>query len=152
MRKIANGVAVCTLLGLVLAAQGCAPSTFIKGQSPGWKAIELNEGLVGDYDSAWMKTVDTIARQYDIEMMDKDSGYLRTGWAYGISGGSFTRYRGRITVKYPTVSKPDMIELKTEAQWLRKPNLGLWQPGFDVMFQRDVFEAIQGRLGRTVSE
>jgi len=152
MRKIANGVKVCILMDLVFLAQGCLPGTFMKGQTPGWKAIELNENLLGDYDGAWMKTVDTIARQYDIEMMDKDSGYLRTSWTYGISGGSFTRYRGRITVKYPAIVKPDKIELKTEAQWLSKASLGLWLPGFDVAFQRDVFEAIQGRLGRTVSD
>ncbi len=83
--------------------------------------------MKGDYNNAWQKTVDTIARDYDIEMLDKDSGYLRTAWAYGISGGIYNRYRGRITVKYPTVTNPDKIEVKTDAQWLSDPAYGIWQ-------------------------
>jgi len=142
----------CLVVSLAsLFAGGCAPSTFVKGQASGWKAIELNDTTKENYDLAWQKTVDTIARDYDIEMMDKGSGYLRTGWTYGISGGTFSRYRGRITVKYPTVENPDKIELKTEAQWLSDISYGVWQPGWDQSFQRDVYTALSGRLGRTVS-
>lgn len=134
-----------------LMVVGCAPSSFVKGQSSGWKVIELNDAIKGNYDDAWMKTVDTIARDYDIEMLDKDSGYLRTTWTYGISGGVFNRYRGRITVKYPEVKTPEKIEVKTEAQWLNDTSKGLWVPGWDTSFQRDIFTALSGRLGRTVS-
>ena len=97
------------------------------------------------------KTVDTIARSYDIEMMDKASGYLRTSWTYGISGGGYNRYRGRITIKYPVVMIPDKVEVKTEAQWLDNVSTGRWLPGYDSIFQRDVYTALSGRLGRTVA-
>ena len=135
--------------GLVCA--GCAPNTFVRGHAGGWKTIELNESLKGDYNNTWQKTVDTIARDYDIEMLDKDSGYLRTAWMYGISGGIYNRYRGRITIKYPSVANPDKIEVKTDAQWLSDPAYGIWEPGWDKSFNRDVFTALSGRLGRTVS-
>ncbi len=146
-----------TVLGCILVVSvlcvcsGCAPSSFVKNQSPGWKVIELNNSLTGQYNEAWMKTVDTIARDYDIEMLDKDSGYLRTAWAYGVSGGTYNRYRARITVKYPEVKVPEKIELKTEAQWLDSQNYNRWIPGWDRNFQRDVYTALSGRLGRTVS-
>ena len=73
-----------TLVGVcALYSVGCAPSTFQKGASSGWKSIALQDNLTSDYDLTWQKTVDTIAREWDIEIMDKDSGYLRTSWQRG---------------------------------------------------------------------
>ena len=138
-------------VGLIICCVGCAPSTFVKGRSGGWKTIELNDSLVGKYQDAWQKTVDTIAKDYDIEMLDKDSGYLRTTWTYGISGGTFNRYRGRLTIKYTDIENPDKIEVKTDAQWLVDPATGVWQQGFDSLLDRDVYTALSGRLGRTVA-
>ena len=149
MKSVIIGCIVISLLLLV----GCVPKTFIRGQASGWKTIELNDATKADYNVAWKKTVDTIAKTYDIEMMDKESGYLRTGWTYGISGGAYNRYRGRLTIKYPEVDVKNLekIEIKTEAQWLVDIYTGTWQPGWDSMFQRDAYNALSGRLGRTVS-
>jgi hypothetical protein len=141
-------VLLCAVM-LVLVA-GCAPNTFVK-QSPGWKTIEFNENIKNDFGIAWQKCVDTIAKDYDIEMIDRSSGYLRTGWIYGISGGAYNRYRGRITVKFPELTAPTKVEIKTEAQWLSEVQYGLWVPGWDQIFQRDVYTALSGRLGRTVA-
>ena len=134
-----------------LIVAGCAPTSFVKGRSAGWKTIELSENLKNNYDTCWQKTVDTIARDYDIEMLDKDSGYIRTAWLYGISGGAYNRYRGRITVKYPEIKNPTKVEVKTDAQWLADIRYGLWQRGWDREFNREVFTTLSGRLGRTVS-
>lgn len=150
-KKNKMGILLISGVTLALLCAGCAPGTFVKGQSSGWKIIELNENLQGDYDNAWQKTVDTIARDYDIELIDKDSGYLRTSWAHGISGGIYHRYRGRITIKYPSVINPDKMEVKTDAQWLSDPTYGVWEQGWDRNFNRDIFTALSGRLGRTVS-
>lgn len=145
-KRILSGLLLLSMCCLV----GCAPKSFVR-QSAGWKTIELNSATSGVYSEAWQKTVDTIAKSYDIEMMDRDSGYLRTCWTYGISGGGFNRYRGRITIKYPEVETPEKIEIKTEAQWLDNVSTGLWLPGYDSIFQRDVYTALSGRLGRTVA-
>ncbi len=129
----------------------CA-ATFVH-QPSGWKSIELREGLAKNYDAAWQTVVDTIARDYDIELVDKSSGYLRTAWMYGISGGSSYAYRGRLTVKFSDVKTPDKVEIKTDAAWYSggTPFEGAgWVPGYDTAFQRDVFTALSGRLGRTV--
>ena len=134
---------------VALGTLGCAPRTFMR-QAPGWKAIELHEGLRGDYDAAWQKTVDTITKSWDIEMLDKDSGYIRTAWLHGISGGDYVRYRGRLTVKYPEIQDPRMLEVRTQAQWLENPGRGVWITGVDTMYERDVYTALAGRLGRTV--
>jgi hypothetical protein len=136
---------MAAMLGLVCT--GCAPSTFVKGQSAGWKTIVLNDTVKGDYNAAWSKTVDTIARDYDIEMLEKESGYLRTGWKYGISGATYNRYRGRITIKYGDTETPEQVEVKTDAQWLGDQ---MWVEGFDKTFNRDVYVNLSGILGRTV--
>ena len=143
-------LSVLTLVS-VLLVPGCAPSSFVKGRSAGWKTIELNDSLKHNYDMSWQKTVDTIARDYDIEMMDKGSGYLRTSWLYGISGGIYNRYRGRITVKYEEVKAPEKVEVKTDAQWLATPAHGMWEIGWDRSFNREVYTTLSGRLGRTVA-
>lgn len=141
-------VAGSLALSLGASLGGCAPKSFVRS-APGWKVIELRDGLDGKYDEAWQTTVDTVARDWDIEIMDKSSGYLRTAWVHGISGGDYERYRARITVKYPRTDKPEKAEVKTEAQWLQDRPMG-WVTGFDMTFQRDVYAALSGRLGRTV--
>ena len=136
---------------MILVSVGCAPKSFVKS-TPGWKVIEVREGLKEDCGKAWQTAVDTVARSWDIEMMDKESGYLRTAWAYGISGGVYNRYRGRLTVKFPSDQECSRVELKTEAQWLEDIYYGNWIPGFDTTFNRDVYGALSGRLGRTVPQ
>ena len=134
----------------LLMCVGCgAPSSFVRG-STGWKVIEVREGLNTDCDKAWQTTVDTVARNWDIEMMDKESGYLRTAWTYGISGGVYNQYRGRLTVKFPGGQQCNKLEVRTEAQWLADYYTGNWISGFDTAFNRDVYGALSGRLGRTV--
>ncbi len=137
------------LLMMLLLVCGCVPKTFVKS-APGWKVIELRNDLKEDYPKAWQTTVDSIARNWDIEIMDKDSGYLRTAWTYGISGGQHHRYRGRLTVKYPDGQHSEKLELKTDAQWAENVYYGFWIEGYDTSFNRDVYGTLSGRLGRTV--
>ena len=56
-----------TLL-LILGAVGCRPDSFVQS-APGWKVIELRDGLKDNYDAAWQRTVDTVARNWDIKRM-----------------------------------------------------------------------------------
>ncbi len=150
-----RSLAGCTSVAILsLCMTGCAstPKSFV-ASAPGWKTIELNEVLQGNYDLAWQKTVDTVARDWDIELLDKDSGYIRTSWKYDISGQRGRRrqtYRGRITLKFPEIKNPNKLELRTGAQWLRNRNSRYWESGFDTNLERDVYAALAGRLGRTV--
>ena len=154
---MAHRIILITLVFLcALYTMGCAPSSFQKGASSGWKSIALQDDLSADYDKTWQKTVDTIAREWDIEIMDMDSGYLRTSWQHGISGvsGSLAnRYAGRLTIKFPDVKPPiEKVDLKTDARWLEInawTGMSYWVAGFDTVYQRDVFGALSGRLGRT---
>lgn len=134
---------------------GCEPATFVK-QPAGWKTIELRNDMQETYTKAWQVAVDTVARQWDVEILDKDSGYLRTAWKYGIAGttgSTSARYRGRISLKFATAEQesPTKVEVKTDASWLDNYNL-LWIDGYDTSLQRDVYDVLSARLGRTVPE
>jgi hypothetical protein len=137
-------------LFLFVFTTGCAPSTFVKA-SPGWKTLEIRDNLT--YDQCWMTTVDLLTRDWDVEMLDKSSGYIRTAWHQGISGGPQARYRGRITVKFPDPKACTTVEIKTEAEWFGTEypwGNPYWIPGYDSSMQRDVYTAMGGRLTRNV--
>lgn len=138
-------------MAALLVAPGCAltPKTFVRS-APGWKTVEVHDALKSNYDDVWQKTVDTIARSWDIEILDKGSGYLRTAWQYGISGANYQCYRGRLTIKFPDIKNPDKLEVRTNAQWLQNRQQLVWIDGFDTVFERDVYTALAGRVGRTV--
>jgi hypothetical protein len=141
-------VLVAVALTLCVGCASSSPSSFVRS-NPSWKVIEVREGLNNDCEKAWQTTVDTVARNWDIEMMDKESGYLRTAWTYGISGGMYNQYRGRLTVKFPGGQQCNKLDVRTEAQWLGG-YYGNWINGFDTAFNRDVYSELAGRLGRTV--
>ncbi len=133
---------------LIPALTACGSSSFVK-RPAGWKSIELREELHGDYDKAWQTTIDTLARSYDLEIIDKDSGYARTAWKFGILGESPDVLAGRITVKFPDLKEVDKVDIRTEAQqynyWTE-----MWEQGFDTAFEREIIGDLSGRLGRVV--
>ena len=135
---------VCSIGG------GCGSSSFVR-QPAGWKSIELREGLQGNYNDAWQTAVDTVARSYDIEVMEKDSGYIRTSWKYGILGKPTSVLAGRLVVKFPSTQSPTKVDVKTDAQQFNAWT-NLWEEGFDSRFERDVMGELSGRLGRTTQE
>jgi len=136
------------VLATAALAVGCAPSTFVR-QTSGWKVVELRPGL--KFDRAWQEMVDTVAQNWDVEMLEKDSRYLKTTWHYGISGADPRRYRGRIIVKFPPGKEPTALHLKTEAEWLPPDSRDAqWIKGHDSMMQRKVYTDISGRVGRVI--
>lgn len=145
----ASRLGIFALVALACAfAGGCGGSSTFVRQSAGWKSIELRPGLSGDFEQSWQTAVDTIARNYDIEIMDKSSGYMRTGWKYGILGQATNVMAGRITVKFPSVTNPDRVDVKTDAQRFNQWT-STWEEGVDSRFERDVINELSGRLGRT---
>lgn len=132
------------LLPFILLLTSCgghdAPKTFIKTTEPGWNVVELRQGL--GYVSAWETTVDTLAKKFDIEVMSREEGYVRTGWNYGWTGSIQEWYRVRATVKF----SPDRtrVEIKSEAHYLDDG----WIMGTDERLISTLRSDLMGQIGR----
>ena len=141
MRKFA----VASIMILLGASMGCmrAPQFFVKGDSGEWKVIDLKED--SDQKQKWQTVVDIIATKLDIETLDETSGYIRTGWKIGYGfrrdEKTFSVYRVRATIKFEPGFK--RVRIKTEAIYNNFE-------GYDSKLLDDIYQDIQGRLGRTV--
>jgi hypothetical protein len=132
------------MVGLMGASFGCSPQTFVKTSLANWKTIEFRPDL--ERDVAYHLIADTLAKNYDIEVVDKDSGYIRSGWMYTLTGKVNEKYRTRVIARIPPSA--DKVEVKTDAHWLGMG--GSWIPGYDTMLLEQVYTDLQGVVGRTV--
>ena len=134
------------LASIIFAACASPPKTFIKTyDEPGiWKTIDIRDNM--EKDRIWRLLVDTLSQKYDLEVLEQDSGYLRTSWKYTyIRGGAISnRYRSRIVVKLPDEDW-SLAQIKAESNWLEDEG---WVPGYDTRLLEDVYGDIQGKLGR----
>lgn len=115
---------------------------------PGWNSVEIREELT--YDDAWEAVVDTIARKFDIEILSKQDGYLRTGWLHTWTGKLEESYKVRSVIKFT----PDKhkLEVKSEAQHFNPGFLGIgqgWEMGTDELLTTTLRTDIMGKVGRT---
>ena len=65
---------VCLIVGCV------APQSFVKSLDPTWASVELRDEVTAE--QAWQVVVDTLVKQFDLEVLSKENGYLRTNWQY----------------------------------------------------------------------
>ena len=121
------------------------PTTFVKTfDEPGtWRTIIVRPGV--STDKVWESLVDTLARKFDLEVIEKDSGYVRTSWKYTYvrQGSVVNRYRARIVVKTKGEGW-DKLQVKCEANWLGD---GGWILGYDMRLLEDTYGDLQGKLG-----
>jgi len=134
------GIGIVGFLLLVLV--GCAPRTFVKTLEPTWTSVELREDVT--YEKAWEIVVDSLVKRFDLEILSKENGYLRTNWLYSWTGRLNESYRVRVTAKF----SPDhrKIELKSEAEY---GGAGMWVMGYDIRLLETIKSDIMGSIGRT---
>jgi hypothetical protein len=131
---------------LIFTLIGCAslPPTFVMTFEPGWASIEIKEGI--KFENAWQEVLDVLAKKFELEMISREGGYIRTAWIYTwwIVGERTENYRVRAIVKF----SPDgrKVDIKTEANYLQR---GQWITGFDTRLLETVKTDIMGVVGRT---
>lgn len=119
-----------------------APSTFTRTMEPTWAGVEVRPEL--GYENAWNSVVDLLARRFDLEVLSKDNGYIRTNWLYTWTGVMSEDYRVRVTIKFsPDHSK---LEVKSEAQFRE---VGGWVLGTDEALLQTLKTDIMGSVGRS---
>ena len=129
----------------------CAPKTFVKTTNPGWNTVQVRKDLT--YEEAWGAVVDLIAKRFDIEIMSKEDGYLRTGWSHSWTGEVKENYKVRAIIKFSPSG--ESLEIKSEAQFLDPSVVGMgggWQMGTDEVLIHSLRTDIVGRVGRVSSK
>ena len=135
------------VVSAILVGVSCAPSTFVRTMEPGWNTVEVREDVTAD--QAWETTVDLIARKFDIEILSKEDGYLRTGWLHSWTGNLSETYKVRAVVKFN--SDKTILEVKSEAQYYSTGVLGIgqgWKMGTDELLTTTLRTDIMGKIGR----
>jgi len=134
------------LLILALCVCGCvnprAPRSFSQVSAPTWATIEIRDGV--EYDHAWKTVLGILVREYDIEFLSKDDGYIRTAWTYMSSGSA--------QQNYACESRPSFR--KTTSRWTSnlKPILqinNVWLLGVDSRQLITLKTDLMGTIGRT---
>jgi hypothetical protein len=97
-----------------------------------------------DFDRAWKTTLGILVREFDIEFVSKDDGYIRTSWTHTWSGVYQQNYRVRATAKFSDDRKS--VDIKSEAQALQG---SIWLLGVDSRQLSTLKTDIMGTIGRT---
>ena len=136
-----------TLVAGVVLLGACAPATFVQTMEPNWNTITVRRGVSGD--EAWNAVVDLAARRFDIEVISKEDGYLRTGWSHSWTGKLSDYYKVRAIIKFSP--NKDKVEIKTEAQYYSQGFAGIgqgWQMGTDERLTSTMRTDLMGKVGR----
>jgi hypothetical protein len=130
-------------LSMALILTACVPpQTFVKTLEPAWASVEIRTDL--SYGQAWEAVLDTLVKRFDVEVMSRQDGYMRTSWLYTWTGTVNENYRVRVTVKFSQDHKK--IEVKSEAEF---GGPGRWVMGYDTRLLETIKTDIMGTLGRT---
>lgn len=136
-------VAFCALGAASRSHKQATVSTFTAG-SPGWAQININKDT--DYDLAFDDVVSVLSRNFEIEVLSPETGYVRTKWNttwLNKEDGTYQKnYRVRCTIK---MSKQRMrIDINTEAEWYDGK---VWIIGYDTQALATLKQDITGVVG-----
>lgn len=131
-------------LAFLVTLGGCAsaPKSFVKTMEPTWASIEIRTGLT--YDKVWSSVVDRLVKRFDLAILGKEDGYIRTSWLYTWTGKMQENYRVRVTIKFSVDKKK--VEIKSEAHY---GGPGKWEVGSDTRLLSTLKTDIMGSIGRT---
>ena len=108
---------------------------------PCWASVELRDNVT--FEKAWESIADLIVKRFDIEVMSKENGYLRTTWLNSWTGSLREDYRVRVTVKFAPDRKT--VEVKSEANYHFNDE---WSIGSDTALLQTLKTDIMGTVGR----
>lgn len=129
------------LLGM--SSCGTSSSSFVKGDG-GWTSVQIADRI--SYALAFEDVSSVLSKNFELEVITKDAGYIRTGWntTWTKSGGDKPHkdYRVRVVVKMSEQRK--RIDINAEAQ---KRKGSFWVNGYDSQLLQTVKEDIAGVVG-----
>jgi len=137
---------IAFLLCLTVTLYACAA-----GLEATWKTVpETNISPA----RAWTIVVNTVSESFELETIDGQSGYLKSGWkttdtCWGglVSGGMIPCEKSRVIVRVED-RIPFKVKVKVEKQTANPwTSYSVWAPnGNNERLEREIMETLQGRL------
>ena len=109
---------------------GCgtgAPDSFMRMTKQYWEVVDVKPSL--KYDDAWQRVIYIVTKKFELEMISKEDGYVRSafGPSYFTEDLTNDKYQVRIVAKFTPDRKK--VEYKIESRiWTGK----IWENGSDV--------------------
>ena len=128
-------------VGRYFTLEEIPPVTFVQTLEHSWASIEVAGNI--EYEKAWSAVVDLLVRKFDLEVLSKENGYLRTTWLYSWTGELREDYRVRVTIKFSF--DKSKLEIKSEANYQRASG---WVIGSDTALLQTLKSDIMGTIGR----
>ncbi|PKN01892.1 MAG: hypothetical protein CVU77_02865 [Elusimicrobia bacterium HGW-Elusimicrobia-1] len=136
MKKVFTPLVLLILVGFI----GCATA-------PVWRPLFPPEYKVSkDFDKVWPKIVAAISEDFDIAILEKESGYLQTNWKEkrGFLGAKETRTR--VSVRTQKKTAPLEIDVRAEKQGWESWTEQWIDKGNDVDLEEKVRNAVARKL------
>ena len=139
-RLVQSTVAITLFL---LAGCGLgAPDSFMQMNRQYWESMEIKSNV--KYEDAWQRVIYIITKKFELEMISKEDGYVRSsyGQSYFTEDLQNERYQIRIVAKFTPDRKK--IEFKIESRmWDGK----IWHNGSDVRVAANMRKDFLNSLG-----
>jgi len=139
--EVAPDTNICVSMIFLLACG--SSSTFVKGEG-GRSTVQISDRI--SYNLAFDEVISILTRKFELEMISKEAGYLKTKWVTTWTGKWGARpqkdYRVRITIRMSEERK--RIEIHAEAEKLKGK---YWVSGYDTRLLEDIRKDISGVVG-----
>ncbi len=131
----------------VIGCGGGAPDSFMQMERQYWETIEVKPTI--SYDDAWQRVIYIITKKFELEMISREDGYVRSGYgqSYFTEDLHNDKYQIRIVAKFTPDRK--RLEFKIESRvWDGK----IWKNGSDVRVAANMQKDFMNSLGEPQSK
>lgn len=132
-------------IGCAVVLLGCgtgAPDSFMRMTKQYWEVVDIKPSI--KYDDAWERVIYIITKKFELEMISKEDGYVRSafGPSYFTEDMQNDKYQVRIVAKFTPDKKK--LEFKIESRiWDGK----IWLNGSDVRVAANMRKDFLNSLG-----
>ena len=147
-------IQILVILSILVGVVGCKArrprqppvrpiESFVEGDG-GWVSVIINRNI--KYELAFDDVLSIVTRNFEIDMISAEAGYIRTKWNttyIRMSDGSIRRdYRVRVTIR---MSRERMrVEINAEAERMIRD---YWRKGYDTRLLETMRQDIAGVVG-----
>ena len=142
--QMSRGIILLILCVPMFLLSSCGGhSSFVKGEG-GRTTVQIADKI--SYDLAYDEVITILTRKFELDMISKESGYVKTKWQYTWVGKWGQKpqkdYRVRVTVRLSSERK--RIDIQSEAEKLKGD---YWIGGYDTRLLEEIRKDISGVVG-----